>query len=1406
MGLPAPITWPITGGIATKNAPLMLAPGSHIVLDNVRQERLNEWRTRPGFSADAADNLPGALPPVVAQESTWGGFAALVRQTTYGTAGRIFSPTAGTRWITPPNASSGAAACAQQTPGLWNRRPVGPMTTGNLNPSQVSTAEGGSYRLTAWWAKSGGGATGIQVALQTADGATAQLFPVYNADTGACRPRCVYSAAASMLVLVFQDGANQIVAHRWNATTGAFVGATTISAAAYAGVPQAAYVDAIDYGGATITICFRNNTGAGQLQIAEFNASTAAIASNVNTALDCSNNLAIFPDPDASGIRMVAICTAVPELRIIRLNTVGAIQTNQVAAAVDAFLVTGCAYNAGVDWMCVYNSASYFYLRAVKRRAGVTSAIVDITPTGRMYCALATGAWREAGTDAMRYMILGSGTAADDIQPTFLELALDFENGAATISNTWTEPQARLLSLNSALIAERGSLGQVFRLGTDKYAAALGRITQLLDVGDGLGGPQFAIDTWTVQYLNSTTYYNQNLGQGTKTQSCTFQPAGTLLQTATGQLFCSHGASAIPFEPALTPSVGAGSLNPAKTYIYGVSVYMPDENGNAWRSPMSVTKSILPGGANNTVTVDVKLTPLENQQRRRVALLWRSDGDGSTLKLLHVLDGTVATTGAFTYVDLNGDPSGGELRSGEAQTGLTPAFIHTVLWNDRLWGVDRDFPTKIWFTKPLSSGLLPEFVADPDTGLEFSIDIDDQYGPITGMAAMDDRIVVTKERATYVLGGDGPDNVGNGSFPATARISSEIGHVAGAPIAALGKEVYIVSLAGAQIVSGGQEIQFIDAIDKYLSMPLLATPEIVKGMVVSPGMSEVRIQTTNYRFVHDRTLNVWLRDTGGMAAASGIVMTRMLDGKTQVMFTSAGAMWREAADTVTPTDAGTAYRGAIESAWVRPNGPEGWIRLHHARVLGEVTAVGVVAQPTFTVFYDNDDTFFEAFTPLGQIANDVGPIRADAQVRNQRCSTFKLRLDLPLGDASVRLDAWSAAATVIPAIIPLPVNQKWHANLASGAAPASPCPDCPPSPPVYPDTFKSWKAPVTVSNAAQGNATANTHDIVFRLVNALIALGWTTKGSAIAGSAGMDGVYRFATFNDWIASLGVPNTTWWVGENGAGAQLLIQNLFDSGADYANYAISYSPDGGFVGGSTTVRPTAPHMIDMVGASAYWGSGGGGHATETYTARIICSTDVKCTRVLWSTATRAFAFWGLDQARGAKAGWSTNYFMNDLFQGLNSVNQVGGLIENFQGVPGISEILTYANGRVIGGGGGGTDNMFIPNLRTGNNGNNWGQSDSVLNGFTGKYDVLPVALGVPTSATAAIRGLYGLATDMVILPKVSDGSGTPKFTSGSTAPLSGTRAWITWGDLLIPWGGGVVGADVGDFEYFSMGGAL
>jgi hypothetical protein len=709
------ISWPLTGGIDTKNSPLAVVPGSFLTLDNVRQERVNEWRTRSGTSHVTADDVPDGNVSMLRTVS-------LPRGGVLGQAMEAAgSPTPPSTLIYTPStlatrrwARSGVNNSSFARPKLWTRRPL---ATSVAVPSAVSHAAGAVVTLSAWWSAS---ENLVRVSLQSkteGDSLTESVIVggLISANTPV-RPRCVYNGNGTLVLVWVELATGNVKAQSFSGNTGAAIaGPTTLAGGAHGTDP---YIDAVYYsqgGNTNVTVAYR--TAGSQIRFLEVNPTTLATPTSVVLAVNCNTCLSLLQDPDASGIRFVTTYdTAGAALRVLRINAAGAIQTNDaIAEAVAVEQAGGVAYQAGAGWLVVYETAAA--IKACKKRTAVVSAVVTISGfTGGRY-SLATGAWRSAGVDAMHYVIRyrggqgggGVGGSFVDPQRTYYEMALEFENLSAAISRNYLEAQARMLPFEASSNLANASLAHVQQTATDVFETALIRLLRF-DIAAGVEADQWAFDRWQVTYLNATNVAATNIGDGVATGTTAYLPDGQLLQTASGEIVCGHGGSTVPIISAMTPGVG-GAMTPAAQYQYLVTEDLWDDAGNIWHGPPSTPQLVTMGGAQTKVDISAWFGEHENRSRKRTVKIWRTAANGSVFRLVYSVTDLCLNLIVASFTDLIADTTlvQSEIFPADLPTGLTPAFSHVALFGNRLWGVDRDFPQTVWFSKPLQAGLAPEF-------------------------------------------------------------------------------------------------------------------------------------------------------------------------------------------------------------------------------------------------------------------------------------------------------------------------------------------------------------------------------------------------------------------------------------------------------------------------------------------------------------------------------------------------------------------------------------------------------------------------------------------------------------------------------------------------------------------------
>lgn len=974
-GLPKiPISWPLAGGLAGASNPFSVAPGSHLRLDDVIQERIDEWRARQGFTQSATDTQLGAVDRFwVGKRGSTGllGFDADRGWSQY-------SPSLGSnRW-----SSVGGKTQAAET---FTRTPIVDADT-----TSIGFAANDSFYLVA----------------QLSTGTTRRVIlydrlakaPVSTSDMPGGVLRVRGAATSTHLCMFYADITGSLAAYIYVAATGQLVGPTLIKTGLHTTQP---YLDAIWYGGSTITIVCRTSTDA--VRFIEFNPATVTnVTDTTLAAVSCANCLSLFHDPDASGLRFVATSHTTPTTRVQRVNSAGAIQSDDQAENIASTQIAGIATTAGADWSVVYRRSSDGQLRYNNKSGGVVGTASNVQNNTHAL-ELDSQMWSEPVTAGVnsetRYIVGLHSNATADPQDTWVEVAF---SGKGQASGSIFDPRATLVPLQGAasLTSLAASLYQVVRTGSRTAAFALPVLSHYTNDA-GTISRRYSIDVFEQRLLVGSDIGSTagvNIGPALDFLGrTTMFPGGTACYSDEGWIR-NLGTYFRPPIPSLSQS-GGGALTLLATYGYRLTIEAHDEDGRIWRSPPSPPVFITMTGANNRVTLDitryVNWTAINERGRQFRLVFWRTAANGSQYrryKTLDVLSGATYNDDAADSAIINGEVlyTGGEL-----PTALTPAPSHLALFGDRLWAVNRDFRTELACTKRLRPGRQPEFI---DAG---TVDIDDAFGDITGVSSIDDKGVVFKRNAIYFLQGDGLEDNGAGQVHTYAQVTQDYGALPGTPIIAAGDVIYFVSDRGIHTIDRGGNIDWVGAgVDQYLGQPQINTPETIFDGCFIPEQNEVRIVTSNYILVHNRTWNTWTRWTG----LAGMRRCVVIAGR-MWLFKSDGTVWREG-DHTQLTDQGAAIVGRIRSAWVRAN--EGQIRLYKGGVTMTRTAGGGTVTPTLGIYFDYDDTTLETFAPASGIAGARLLVNGAAQPRRHRCSSFSFEVTLPSGDKTVRLERWLA--------------------------------------------------------------------------------------------------------------------------------------------------------------------------------------------------------------------------------------------------------------------------------------------------------------------------------------------------------------------------------------------------------------
>jgi hypothetical protein len=287
--------------------------------------------------------------------------------------------------------------------------------------------------------------------------------------------------------------------------------------------------------------------------------------------------------------------------------------------------------------------------------------------------------------------------------------------------------------------------------------------------------------------------------------------------------------------------------------------------------------------------------------------VWTHDGDGFSTPA------PIETLGLPLYYGT----------TGELEPSRAPALLDMCSTQSRLWALSAENRYQVWPSKPLVAGIAPEFSAD----LVTTIPADG--GPCVAVAALDDKVVVFKQDRIFVLFGDPGLADGSQSSLQPARlISSDVGADSPASVVEGPFGICFNSARGIMLLDRGLALTPIG--ERVL--------ESTSGLVVTsgtlvPGETEVR----------------WTLDSNGYSLATSTAVVWNYKHNTWHSYstfpTSCATVWNgdfarfganglpyiETPGTWTAADTANSV---LTTAWIRPGGLQGFMRLWRILLIG----------------------------------------------------------------------------------------------------------------------------------------------------------------------------------------------------------------------------------------------------------------------------------------------------------------------------------------------------------------------------------------------------------------------------------------------------------------------------------------
>jgi len=475
-------------------------------------------------------------------------------------------------------------------------------------------------------------------------------------------------------------------------------------------------------------------------------------------------------------------------------------------------------------------------------------------------------------------------------------------------------------------------------------------------------------------------------------QSHQSAPLGACLYVGGGHLWLYDGANLVEAQPHYAPdgeiaqsfgSFGSGGMTAGvRSYLFvpeGVTA-----TGERIRGPVSIPYEV---EVEASEYVEFSIPTIRHTawrapgSRLSIGVYRTVDGDASIYYRCSSLDPTTEgdpngyvtndpTADTVTFLDNLSDDDLQEREpfygtGGVVENDPCPPPSILVQGKERLFFTDASDPYVVRYTKQRADG----YTAEPSPHLALAVD--QNGGRITGLAVMDDALVIFKESAIYVVSGEGPlaaPDLGGG-FSAPALITTDVGCSNADSIATTPLGLVFQSAKGIYLLDRGRSTTYIGApVEAYNAQ------RVTRATLVE-GKTQVRFLTdSGVTLLYDYLFGQWSTFTNheGLDAL-------VLDGTYHYLRTD-GRVFAET-DGVYRDD-NSQIRMRIETAWIRfRDALQGWQRIWHALILGEYKSPHVLAvswakdySPQFTPPLEIDTgALYAAQTGYGDGAYGAGP-------------------------------------------------------------------------------------------------------------------------------------------------------------------------------------------------------------------------------------------------------------------------------------------------------------------------------------------------------------------------------------------------------------------------------------------------
>jgi hypothetical protein len=490
------------------------------------------------------------------------------------------------------------------------------------------------------------------------------------------------------------------------------------------------------------------------------------------------------------------------------------------------------------------------------------------------------------------------------------------------------------------------------------------------------------------------------------TQSAQQIGGGAVL--GSGTLLHFDGSNIYEVTPPTAPRVDITTFNDglggSHTWDFYACWAFTDRTGVRWRSP--ITTKLNRGIENDTsATLVVAKPPPWQVASLRAAVLEvyaQVQGVDDRPYLIRVLDASASLTVAEPFltisisgaVAVNGAENlsrfaGGSIipytLGGELSNDPMGPVLGVEVWDNRIWGIDGDSPSRVFFSK--------SFDPVQPWGFNRNLFVTVPQGEqAVALARMDESLVVLTNTGVYIVQGRGPENTGVGPTYSMTRLESDGGCANPNSVAICPLGVLFASEKGILLLTRGYEVKFIGGpVEDSLDV------EAISAATTVASRGECVFFEAGKGFVWNYEVNAWSKWTTDLP--SSVYSAVEFKGD---LYVAGGNQLRRLS--TNPNN----LTCVLETSWIKLSGLQGYKAIREILVLGELVALDTPAlgQIRVQVDYDYSPSSSELFVfDVANIASSSEPLSLRIQPSRRKCKSFKIRIFDTLSPTNQTLEA-----------------------------------------------------------------------------------------------------------------------------------------------------------------------------------------------------------------------------------------------------------------------------------------------------------------------------------------------------------------------------------------------------------------